>query len=34
LIARIIFGEQYRSLSFWHESFTFKFWHTLYVKCE
>ena len=21
-------------LTFWHRSFTFKFWHTLYVKCE
>jgi hypothetical protein len=23
-----------RRLTFWHRSFTFKFWHTLYVKCE
>jgi hypothetical protein len=21
-------------LTFWHQSFTFKFWHILYVKCE
>jgi hypothetical protein len=21
-------------LTFWHASFTFKFYHTLYVKCE
>jgi len=21
-------------LTFWHRSFTFKFWHILYVKCE
>jgi hypothetical protein len=21
-------------LTFWHPTFTFKFWHTVYVKCE
>jgi hypothetical protein len=27
-------GCFYFVLTFWHRSFTFKFWHILYVKCE
>jgi hypothetical protein len=26
--------QQTLILTFWHRSFTFKFWHTLYVNCE